>query len=342
VVSVCVPARNEERNLRACVEGLLASRGIDLEVLVYDDQSTDETPRILEALSAADPRVRRVPTKELPSGWNGKQHACWRMAQEARGRWMLFTDADVRFRPDALARSVACADGQGLGMLSTFPRQLTGTLSERLIVPMIFFILFSYLPFPRMRHTKDPAASAGCGQFLLVRKDAYDASGGHQGFKNSMHDGIMMPRAVRRAGFSTDLFDGTELVSCRMYAGLAQVWRGFAKNAYEGLGSVGLLIFLTVMHGLAHVLPWVVMVLALLGLAGVTGLEFTPQERVLAGACVVVSLTQRLVLAWRLQTPFTGAVLHPVGVVLMTAIQWHSFVLAMTGRRSWRGRTATA
>ena len=98
-ISVCIPARNEERNLEAVVRGALANGEVGLEVLAYDDQSTDGTPRILAALAAEDPRVRTVPTQPLPAGWNGKQWGCERMGQAARGEWLLFTDADVRFAP---------------------------------------------------------------------------------------------------------------------------------------------------------------------------------------------------------------------------------------------------
>jgi hypothetical protein len=345
LVSVCVPARNEEKNLRACVEGLLAQRGASVEVLVYDDQSTDATPTILADLASRDARVRLVATRPLPPGWNGKQHACWRMAQEAKGRWLLFTDADVRFAPGAVrAALIAASRRADLGLVSTFPRQITGTLAEKTIVPMIFFILFSYLPFPRMRRTKDPSASAGCGQFLFVRRDAYDASGGHQGFKDSMHDGIRLPRAVRRAGFATDLFHAGDSVSCRMYVGLAQTWRGFAKNAYEGLGSLGLLAFVTIAHAIGQVLPWLVLAWSALGALGAGSLglvERTPTSRelTLAGVAAGLALVQRLVLASSLSTSVLGALLHPLGVVLMTTIQWHSFILHATGRRSWRGRT---
>lgn len=339
LVSVCIPARNEETNIEACVRGVLASTGARVEVLVYDDQSTDQTPAILARLCQEDARVRLVPTVPLPAGWNGKQHACWRMAQQARGRWLLFTDADVRFEPGAVRRTLLAARAGTQGaegevpLVSTFPRQETGTVGEALVVPMIFFILFSYLPFVRMRGTKDPAASAGCGQFLCVRSDAYRAAGGHEAFRASMHDGIMLPRAVRRAGFTTDLFDATNVVRCRMYRGWGSTWRGFAKNAYEGLGSVGLLVFLTVVHLLAHVLPWVLLPLSLLGHA-------SAMVGMLAGLCIACALTQRLVLAERTRTSVLGAALHPLGVVLMTLIQWHSFVLHVTGRRSWRGRSA--
>lgn len=340
LVSVCIPARNEEANIEACVRGILASTHTNVEVLVYDDQSTDRTPAILAKLAAEDSRVRIVPTKTLPDGWNGKQHACWRMAQDAQGTWLCFTDADVRFEPGAVRTALLAAKagtretgaaGKEIGLVSTFPRQETGSLAESLAVPMIFFILFSYLPFVRMRNSLDASASAGCGQFLFARKDAYFASGGHEAFKNSMHDGVKMPRCIRRAGFATDLFDGTDIVSCRMYRDLSSTWRGFAKNAYEGLGSVGLLVFVTIVHLLAHVLPFVIWPLMF-------SYRVMPIVALLAGVAIAAGLTQRLILAERLRTSIIGAMLHPIGVVMMTLIQWHSLLLHVTGKRTWRGR----
>ena len=343
LVSVCVPARNEEANLEACVRGLLASGHRALEVLVYDDASDDATPRILTTLAAADPRVRAAPTRPLPAGWNGKQHACWRMAAVARGRWLLFTDADVRFAPDCIGRAVAEAGRLNAPLLSTFPRQEMGTFGERLLVPMIFFILLSYLPFPRMRRTNDASASAGCGQFLLVRRDAYDASGGHERFKDSMHDGIKLPRAVRRAGFHSDLFDGTDLVSCRMYKGLGATWRGFAKNAFEGLGSVPLLLFITILHLVGHVWPWVYLPLVAASALGLpVDAALSPVPLALAAASIVLQLTSRLLIARRVHHPIAPIALHPVSVLGMTLVQWHSLYLSLTGRRSWRGRRLEA
>lgn len=342
LITVCVPARNEEANLEACVRSILASTERAIEVLVYDDQSTDDTPNILARLIASDPRVRAAAVTPLPAGWNGKQHACWRMSEQARGRWLCFSDADVRFEPTCLAGALAFAEAQKADMVSTFPRQITGSLAEKLAVPMIFFILFSYLPMPRMRTTRDPAASAACGQFILVSRAAYDKAGGHQAFKNSMHDGVKMPREVRKAGFHTDLFDGTHLLSVRMYRGLAQTWRGFAKNAFEGLGSVGLLLFITVVHLLAHVLPWVIVPWALLGkLAPGSFQAPTDLAALFAVSCVAMAVLQRFLLARRFEQGVTPVLLHPLGVLMMTAIQWHSLYLALTGQRAWRGRVAT-
>jgi glycosyltransferase involved in cell wall biosynthesis len=332
LVSVCVPARNEQDNLEACARSILAGTYDRVELLVYDDQSTDQTPRILSRLAADDPRVRAVPVQPLPPGWAGKQHACWRMGQAASGEWLLFTDADVRFDPLAVERTLAIALSGDAALLSTFPRQITASLGERLLVPMIFFLLLSYLPLWRMRTTTDPATSAACGQFLFVRRDAYHAIGGHEAFRASYHDGIMLPRALRRAGYRTDLFDGQDLASVRMYRGFAQTWRGFAKNAFEGLGSLGLLVFLTFVHTVAHAGPFIVLALAAAGRVG------SGPALWLAGAAAFAALAERALLAARFRQGVVPVLLHPVGALTMTAVQWHSWWLSVTGRRAWRGR----
>lgn len=333
-VTVCVPARNEEANIEACVCSVLASELADIEVLVYDDGSTDRTPEILASLAEQDARVRACPTEPLPAGWNGKQHACWQMSRHARAPIMLFTDADVRFEPAAIGSALAAREALGAGMLSTFPRQITGTLSEKLVVPMIFFILFSYLPFVRMRTSMDPGTSAACGQFILLTREAYDASGGHESVGDSMHEGVKLPRLVRKAGHKTDLFDGTDLCSVRMYRGLGETWRGFAKNAYEGLGSPIVLVVFTTMHVLGHLVPPAVLIAAALGA------EIARLPLILAAAAVALGLIERLILSRRMRTSIVGALLHPIGVLMMTLIQWHSLYLHVTGKRSWRGRSA--
>jgi len=335
LISVCVPARNEAGNLDPCVRSLLAQQGVQLEVLVYDDQSDDETPRILHRLVTEDSRVRRVPTVALPEGWNGKQWGCDRMGRAARGEWLLFTDADVRFEAQCLVRTLAEAKRSAAACVSTFPRQVTGSLGEALLVPLIHFVLLSYLPIGRMRATLDPATSAGCGQFLFVQRDAWLAIGGHGAFPGSMHDGIKLPRALRRGGFRTDLFDGTELVRCRMYQGMSAVWRGFTKNAYEGLGSPVLLVLFTLLHLIGHVVPWVVVLWAVVNGA-------TPWQWILALAAISAALLERALLARRFKQSWLSVLLHPVGMTLMTLVQWWSAWLHVSGRRTWRGRVATS
>jgi hypothetical protein len=333
-VSVCIPARNEEMNVGPVVRGALASRGVEVEVLVYDDQSTDGTPGILARLCTEDARVRAVETRPLPEGWNGKQWGCERMGQAARGEWLLFTDADVRLAPDCLVRALDEAALLRADLLSTIPREEVGSFLERMVVPLIHWMLFSWLPMPRMRTTNDPATSAGCGQFLLVRREAWRAAGGHAAFRDSMHDGIRLPRNVRRAGLRSDLYDGSDGVRCRMYRGAAQTWRGFTKNAYEGLGSPLVLAVFTLLEAGGILLPWAWLVAAVAS----GGMPLGPT--VLAWFAVGAQLVQRALLAARFSQPVSCVLLHPVSIALLLAIQWRSWWLHVTKRRAWKGRTA--
>lgn len=351
-ITVCVPARDEEANLEACVRSILRAADADAasrtRVMVYDDGSTDRTPEILARLAKEDSRVTVAEVEPLPEGWNGKQHACDAMGRQADGDWVLFTDADVRFEESSLRRTRAALQAQStpdrpLALLSAFPRERTGTIGESLIVPLIHVVLLSYLPFRRMRRTLDPAASAACGQFILCRRSIWTEVGGHAAIRGSMHDGVHLPRVFRRLGHATDIFDGADIVSCRMYRGFAETWHGFTKNAYEGLGSPILLVLLTVLHLGGHVAPWIVAAIAGLGAFGI--LDFgTPAIPAVALGCAVTAIIIQLLLRARLAARFDqswmGAMLHPVGLLLLTAIQWWSLRLHLSGRRSWRGRIA--
>ncbi|MEM9082890.1 MAG: glycosyltransferase [Planctomycetota bacterium] len=339
-VSVCIPARNEADNIVQVVESVLAQtlpEGVKLEVLLYDDESEDGTAELIAGLIQRDPRVRTVATHPMENGWSGKMWACEQLGSVATGDWILFIDADVRLTKQAIARTLEAAEGkEDLGLLSCFPEQQTETIAERLIVPMIHFILLSYLPFPRMRMSTSPSASAGCGQYLFVRTQDYREAGQHTSIRNTMHDGIKLTRAVRRLGRHTDLIDGLGVARCRMYNGFSACWDGFTKNAYEGLGSVPLLLFLTFMHLVGHVFPWVYLLISI-----VLG-DLSQPATTFAGLAVIVSITQRTILAMAFNQPWTGVLLHPVGVSLMTTIQWASFAKQARGKRTWRGRTLGA
>ncbi|MEE2682094.1 MAG: glycosyltransferase family 2 protein [Planctomycetota bacterium] len=337
LVSCCIPARDEEANLEACIRSLLEGGHEHLEILVYDDESTDRTPEILARLAAEDPRIKPVSTHSLPNGWNGKQHACQRMGEAASGEWMLFTDADVRFERDWLRRTLAVAHPRPrLGLLSAFPWELTRSIGEALFVPMIHVLLLSYLPMGGMRKTLQPAASAGCGQFLFARREAWKESGGHAAFKDSMHDGIKMPRAIRTAGWESDLVDGTDLCRCRMYHGFMESFRGFSKNGYEGLGSIWILLLITVIHLVGHLLPFGVLIWCL---ATGTWLDVATPISI---ASIALMILLRVTIAIRYRQAPIGVPLHPVAVIATTLMQWWSLLLHLRGTRSWRGRTTSA
>ncbi len=323
-VSLLIPARDEALNIAAALEAALANRGADFEIIVLDDHSSDGTAAIVRDVTKRDPRVRLEHAPELPAGWCGKLHACHILAGHARHPLLVFADADTRLAPDALARFAAFMEASGCDLASGVPRQLTGTMLEKLLVPLIHFVLLGFLPLSRMRGSTDPAFGVGCGQLFLARRAAYEKCGGHAAVGANIHDGLALPRAFRRAGFRTDLFDATDTISCRMYATAAQVWDGFAKNATEAMAAPRLIVPATLVLLGGQVLPWV-----LLG----------TRAGWLSGMALVLSLLPRVLAAQRFQQGWLGVALHPVSIVLLVAIQWHAFFRKRLGRASiWKGR----
>lgn len=329
-VSVLIPARNEERSIGPALESVLASRGVELEVIVLDDHSEDRTAAIVAEFVARDSRVCLELAPELPVGWCGKQHACFTLSKLATHDTLTFLDADVRLTPDALARLVAFQQASGAPLVSGFPRQETGTPLERLVIPLIHWLLLGFLPFDRMRKDLRPSLGAGCGQWFLTTHDTYEQIGGHAVIKASLHDGVKLPRAYRAAGLMTDVCDATELATCRMYRNAGQVWFGLAKNAQEGLAAPKLILFTTALLFCGHVLPaliWLAMPLLTMG------------EVVLLTSATAASYAPRLHAAWRLRQSWVGAILHPLGVATLLAIQWFSVLRSAVGRPvGWKGR----
>ena len=213
-----------------------------MEVVVLDDNSSDATAEIVKRIAQADERVRYFRGSPLPCGWNGKQHACKQLAELARHDRLVFLDADVRLRPDALKRLTDRQDESGVALLSGFPHQETGTMLERWIIPLMHFILLGFLPLRRMRSSRQPAYAAGCGQLFMTRKMDYERAGTHEAIRASRHDGLKLPRAYRQAGLSTDVVDAAKLAECRMYRSAAEVVRGVLKNAIEGIANPRLIV----------------------------------------------------------------------------------------------------
>jgi hypothetical protein len=334
-LSILLPVRDEQGQVEAAVRGACAQAG-DVEVVVLDDGSTDATPEILARLGRELPRLRVVTGTPLPEGWAGKAWACWQLASEhARHEWLLFVDADVRLRADAAGRALAAARAESVPFLTAFPRQITASLGEALVVPLIHLVLLAYLPMWLVRRVSRPSLAAGCGQFILVARDAYLAAGGHRAIRSTLHDGLQLARRMKAAGFAIGLIDGTDLAACRMYAGLAATWRGFARNAYEALGSPAALAAMVIVNAALFVLPFAALPLVVVA-------EGVSPASALWGAAAAVAVALRAGLALRFGAPLWTALATPVAVTLMIGIQLHSYVDARLGRRvAWRSRTYT-
>jgi hypothetical protein len=329
-LSVLIPARNEELNIHETLKAVLANQDCNFEVIVLDDHSTDRTALIVEEFAAVDRRVRIEKALPLPAGWCGKQYACYQLAGFASHPLLLFIDADVRLAPGALSKMAVFMKSHSCALASGIPMQELGTFSERLLLPLIHFILLCYLPMPVMRWTKRAGFSAGCGQLFIARREAYIQCGGHARLRESLHDGLKLPRVFRRAGYCTGLFDATDLATCRMYRSNLETLRGLGKNAVEGIAAKGTISLMTLVLFGGQILPFILLAaLAALSQAAVK----------CAAAAAIFAIAPRIICAWRFRQPIASAVLHPVGIIVLLAIQWHARFRHILGKPvNWKGR----
>jgi hypothetical protein len=375
-VSILIPARNEAAVIAHAVTHALATRNIAFEVIIMDDGSTDGTDQIVLALAAQDRRLRLEQAPPLPPGWNGKQHACWALANAARNPILCFVDADVTLGPTVISRMaqfleapsspvarhsgearISISDGVpteaspgAAALVSGFPRQVTVTFLEWLLLPLIHFVLLGFLPISRMRLSTDPAFAAGCGQFMMVRREAYFATGGHSQIKTTMHDGLRLPRLFRAAGYRTDLADITNLATCRMYTTAGQVWSGLAKNATEGIADPSRILPVSIILLLGQVMPFLPFTFMAAGalytlpqlshhmfILGIRPSFYIVLAYVLAG--VTAAWLPRILSTTRFRQDWRSALLHPIGILVLLAIQWYALIRKLRGGAvSWRGR----
>jgi hypothetical protein len=352
-VSILIPARNEERTIAGAVEAALSTQMVAFEIIVLDDHSDDETAAIVRSYAERDERVRLEKAPELPAGWCGKQHACAALAKLARHPVLCFIDADVCLAAQGLARMVGFLESSGADLVSGFPQQFMGTFFERLLIPLIHFLLLGFLPIGWMRKSRRQCFGAGCGQLFVVRREAYEKAGGHELVRSSLHDGVALPRAFRRKGFRTDLCDASDLAVCRMYQSGREVWRGLQKNAREGLAAPRLIVPATIVLLLGQVLPLILLLSFAARFAVMVvfpaGDFFTTisayQQSGLGIGLAFSSLATlamyypRFDAAIRFRQPADSAIMHPLGVMALLLIQWHAFIRGMLGRPSaWKGR----
>ena len=323
-LSVLIPARDEAANLPGLLACLQEQKGLDFEVLVVDDDSSDETFAIAQEFAERDSRFHVFSAGPLPAGWAGKQHACHLLSERATHEGWVFLDADITLTdPYALARISAHLAAGAAAMQSAIPRQITGSWAEHMIVPLIHLVLLGYLPFWEMRRNLMPALGAACGQLVAVKASAYRAVGGHGAVRHRLHDATALAALLRKNGHQTDLFDATDLADCRMYRTASDVFSGFAKNATEGMARPRALPIWTFLLLGANVLPL---------LAWGSGGE-------LAVYALICSFLAQLSLMHRFRQSLWSLLLRPLAVLVFVLIQWQALAAKWLGRPSeWKGR----
>jgi len=334
LVSVLVPARNEERNIGRCVRSLLAQDYPRLEILVLDDDSDDGTAAVVEELAGRDERLRLLRGQPLPPNWHGKAYACYQLARAARGEWLLFTDADTTHASLCISATVRMAQQTGADLLSLFPEFVAGSWGERLMLPIIPFALLAGLPLPFVHRVRPPRAAIALGPFMLFSRHGYCRCGGYAAVKANIVDDLGLARQVKAVGGRLVLADGTGLVQARMYHGLRELWRGISKSAFPALHYSWATLSVALLGGGAAFLgPFAFLA------AGLWRGEMSRAWVGLPLVQIVLIWAASLAVARRFRMSYGMAFLCPLTMALAMVITLHSAWCARWGPGMvWKGR----
>jgi len=236
-VSILIPARNEAENLPKIINDLLEQEHQYMEIIVFNDQSTDQTASILESLTRKDRRISYIHGDALPKGWLGKNHACHQLAQHARGQYFLFLDADIRIHGDLITRALSLAQKWHLALLSIFPKQELKSIGEQLTVPLMHYILLSLLPLPLVRLSSFTSLSAANGQFMLFDAETYRKKQPHRHFKDQRVEDIHISRWYKKQKLNVACIAAQRDLICRMYHNYSEAINGFSKNIAACFGN---------------------------------------------------------------------------------------------------------
>ncbi len=330
-VSVLIPARNEAATIGATVTALLQQAYPTYEIIVLDDHSEDETNYVATAAAAGDPKFRLLAGQRLPTDWSGKNWACHQLAEAAQSDLLLFTDADVQWQPLALSALVTLQQAEAADLLTVWPTQITVTWGERLVVPLMSFAIWAYLPIWLAHHTPYPSAAAANGQCLLFRRAAYERCGGHAAVRNRVLDDVLLAQRVKATGGRLRMADAAGLIRCRMYNSWRETCFGYAKNILAGHSNSPLFLGVsTIFHLLIFVGPWLWLVWGLFAA--------TPDWPLWPLALLVLGLLLRFLTAHATGQRLLDALLMPLSVLLMTLIALQSLWWHWHGGPQWKGR----
>jgi chlorobactene glucosyltransferase len=334
-ISVLIPARDEEENIGACLKSLQKQDYPNFEVLVLDDNSVDGTAGIVGRMAAADSRIRLISGEPLPEDWAGKPFACYQLAQQAGGDWLLFVDADTVHAPHMLRSVLDVALKLKVSLLSGFPRQLAGSLPQMIAVPLIYFIILGWAPLWLIHRLKSPRPSVAIGQFLLFPRDEYWRIGGHQVVKSRVLDDIWMGIEVSRHQGRHAAIDLSPVVSCNMYPTVGSMWSGLVRCIYSVTAiSPAMLLALIPIACLLYIGPFYWLW---------NGFFMNDMSLVWRGVVVcqvVLVIFMRWLVDNRFKEPAVSAWLHLLGIGYILAIVLYSFARWLVGAGvNWKERT---
>jgi glycosyltransferase involved in cell wall biosynthesis len=320
-VSILIPMRNEAENVIELITLLKAQSNLnDFEIIALDDSSSDNTKELLLGISQGNLKI--IAGRELEEGWLGKNYACYQLAKAATGEYLVFLDADVRLKPEAIASTIDSMRAWNWDFISAYPRQVAITFLERLTQPLLQWSWFTTLPLRISEKWPRPSTVVANGQFMAIKRKAYFDCDGHKGVKAEVLDDLYLARNLVRAGARGGVADGSSVANCRMYSSASQLIEGYAKSQWSAfVNPLGALLAISLLT-LTSILPFVA------GLAGE-----------LSGWYLYFAIVMTRVLSGiKTRTIPSTSLLHPLSALIWIYLIAISWIKKYRGELSWRGR----
>ncbi|MEI7885030.1 MAG: glycosyltransferase [Clostridia bacterium] len=333
LISILVPARNEEANIKELMLSLLAQDYPNYEVIVLNDYSEDSTGEILADLAKNHPKLRVLSGTPLPIGWYGKHWACHQLAQEAKGAWILFTDADTVHQPSMLTSTLNLAHKLDSDLLTAFVQQKMLTFGEKLTVPFPIWSIFTLLPIFIGTIFHLPAFSAVNGQFMFFKKSSYNQIGGHESVRNHAADDISLGRLIIKHKLKLHIHDATALVECRMYHSFKEAYAGFTKN-YFAIFNYRILLSIFVWSWIVFIC-WFPLIIAV---SNIVAPFLTLRWSLICYLIIFLQALLWLIPTIKFKMPPIIIILHPLIILISSLIGYISMIKTIFFNTTWKGR----
>jgi hypothetical protein len=317
-VSVLIPMRNEEENVKGCLSSVLAQKGLDtLEVVAIDDGSTDNTSNEVKAF----PSVELISGEKLPDKWLGKLWACQQLAEKSSGDYLVFVDADVRLSDYAVANSISKMGNWDF--ISPYPRQLTSGFVQKIFQPLLQWSWLSSVPLLIAQKYSIKSMAVANGQFLIIKRDAYFKSGAHAGIKTEVLDDLMLARNLLKHGYKGGVAEASNIATCHMYKNKMELFKGYQKSLWKAFGSV----------------PGTMLAIALLIVTGILPIISTALGSTSGLAAFGLITLSRMISSLRTGSLPNSAIFHPLAILMLLGLILFSWYGKITNTITWRDRT---
>jgi chlorobactene glucosyltransferase len=334
LVSILIPARNEEKNIRRCLRSLVRQDYPNFEIIVLDDNSSDNTSSIVTEFTKRDSRIKLIRGAPLENGWLGKSFACHQLSKSANGKYLLFTDADTLHFKNSVSSALSSLLINKLDVISVFARQITVTLHERMMVPFANYFLLSFLPLILVKKTNNPLFCTAIGQFMLFKRIVYEKIGGHESVKKKILEDIHISKQVKRHGYKFMIFDGKNNFYCRMYKNLREVINGYSKVLAAVFDyNIFTQSLATILVFLVYLVPFIALPLGIF-------IFHLPQMIInLIILQIIIISTIKIIQTIRFKNRFIDILLFPVSVIYLLLISIYSIIQCKsTSGVYWKGR----